>query len=440
MKLRFILTVLCALLLAAPASLADEGFYEEMPYYLQFTQKTQTERISKEVELRRTYPDTMNDAVDEQLRALIDEMAERNRALPVFSQASEATLDVGAVISRSGTSVLSFLTLAEITVGREQVSVDFAAHVYDIETGEALEAEDLFTQDSGVWALLADEVRRQLTDAFPGWQPDEQALGQLCREESLRHAAFTLGAARLTLTYRADAVYPGKNTLLHVHIPYDRIRGAMTEYARRQTDNSRFRMVALTFDDGPAGAYTGHVLDVLRQYGAHATFFVVGRNVARRHYQVARQQDSLHSVQSHTYTHSYPEELTAQDAFEEKEMLMNELGEAIGVVPTLMRAPGGQENFYIRHEIGYPLIHWSLTSKDSGNTNYNSIARWVIHHAQDGDVVLMHDMNEYCRRYAGKVLEDFSKRGILCVTVEELFMDAGIALEAHKVYYGTHDE
>src|SRR5262245_21591392 len=34
--------------------------------------------------------------------------------------------------------------------------------------------------------------------------------------------------------------------------------------------------VALTFDDGPNGAITAELLDVLAQYGARATFFLVG--------------------------------------------------------------------------------------------------------------------------------------------------------------------
>src|SRR5205085_6873091 len=36
------------------------------------------------------------------------------------------------------------------------------------------------------------------------------------------------------------------------------------------------RIVALSFDDGPDPAYTPHVLDMLDQHKATATFFVVG--------------------------------------------------------------------------------------------------------------------------------------------------------------------
>lgn len=41
------------------------------------------------------------------------------------------------------------------------------------------------------------------------------------------------------------------------------------------------RQISLTFDDGPDPDVTPHVLDVLRDRGVRATYFVVGRNVAR---------------------------------------------------------------------------------------------------------------------------------------------------------------
>ena len=41
------------------------------------------------------------------------------------------------------------------------------------------------------------------------------------------------------------------------------------------------KYVALTFDDGPSGAYTPKILDILNRHGAKATFFVLGENAAR---------------------------------------------------------------------------------------------------------------------------------------------------------------
>ena len=439
-----ILTLLVAALLTCACAQAEvdrQGKYTEMPYYLRVKQNTETERISKGAEIRRTYPDTMNDALDSEIRALVDEMAKRSRPLmPAPVDDETVDLDVGAVISRTGTSWMSFLTLAEITQGREMVSVDADVRVYDVETGERITLSDVFPEGSEAWNVLGEAVRAQLTAACPGETPDAAALDALCTPEVLKQAQFTLGGVKLTLTYRADLLYPGRNTLLHVNLYYPQIRQYMTERAFAQTDNSRFVMVALTYDDGGGGVYTHRLLNELRSHGATATFFLVGRMMAGNHYNLQRQQNSGYSLQYHSYTHPYGHKVRYDQAFEEKAMFESELAAITGVTPSLMRAPGGKEEKYERWEIGYPLIHWSLSSTDSGNDNVDSIARRVIRYAWDGDIVLMHDINPKVNQYSKKILDNFNSCGMMTVTVEELFARDGIALEPNRTYYSTKPE
>ena len=47
------------------------------------------------------------------------------------------------------------------------------------------------------------------------------------------------------------------------------------------------RKFSLTFDDGPDPRYTPQLLDLLKQYDAKATFFVVGRN-AEQHPEILK--------------------------------------------------------------------------------------------------------------------------------------------------------
>lgn len=441
-RLRMLLlgVLFCALASFPPAVLGegdtDGAFYTEMPPYLCFTQQTTEEADGPGATIRRTAPTTSSPAVDAEVGALLDELLERSRPLLASGTKSEpACLDVGAVISRSGESCLSFLAIAEVSMARAQLSVDFDTCVYDMETGRRITLADVFPPESGAWAMLARAVDGQLRAAFPDEAPDETRLAALCSAESLLQADFTLGAARLTLTYRADAVYPGKNTLLHVQLPYAGIRPLMTDWAQRQTDNSRFRMVALTYDDGPASASTRRVLDELRASGAQATFFLVGRNILRNQEIVCRQQDAGYSLQSHSYTHKYPDKLSTQEIFEEKQRVIDDLIAVTGLAPTLMRAPGGMDGYYVRREIGYPLIHWSLASGDSGSTNASGVANRVIRNVSHGDIVLMHDLNSLSSRYTRDILAHLNQNGYLCVTVEELFEHLGVPLEDNVVYF-----
>ena len=89
---------------------AQEGFVNEFPPALRFTQQTQIREAAKDIYIKCVYPDTALDAVDEQMRALIDHLAAQNEALlPLDRVTIPSYLDVGATVSRSGDSVLSFL-------------------------------------------------------------------------------------------------------------------------------------------------------------------------------------------------------------------------------------------------------------------------------------------------------------------------------------------
>lgn len=412
---------------------AQEEFVSEFPPALRFTQQMQTREVKEDIYIRCVYPDTALDTVDEDMRALIDDLAAQNEAhLPLERVTVPSYLDVGAVVSRSGDSVLSFLAIAEVSREKQRLSVEHETRVYDMEDGRRLSLSDFVREDA--YAYIAEEIRSQLSAAFPGIEPSAAALDALTSEENIRSAPFTLGAARLTLTYRADLLYPGKASLLHVHLYYARLRDRMTEYGLRQTDNSRYRMVALTYDDGGARGTTRGVLDHLRNYGAQATFFVVGTQCLNNRDILLRQQDGKYSIQSHSYSHHYKDAMRKGDAQQEKQKMIELLGALTGVVPAMMRAPGGDYNYYIRQEIGYPLIQWSLASGDSGNKHYDQIADRVIAHARDGAVILLHDINPGSPVYTERIVRELAERGTMCVTVEELFSDAGVVLEENTAY------
>lgn len=429
---RSLALLLLLLMLLCGAACAEEAFYTRMPEALTAVQTTRSETVGKALTVKRTCPRTSCAQVDGEIAALVEEMVQA--ALPAAQASGAELLDVGAVITRSGTSFMSFLTIAETTGGRELLSASYDARVYDMATGERVTMADVLAADGSGYDLLAQAVREQLGAAFPAETADEAALGALCTRAALESAPFTLGAASMTLTYRADAVYPGHGTLLHVTVPYAQLRPEMTARGQAQTDNSRFRMAALTYDDGCAQKNTLYLLDQLRRYGAQATFFILGERIAGNHNVLSRQQNASYSIQTHTWGHSYTWELSREEKEAERDRFAEALGAVTGVPPTLMRAPGGSEDGY---DMGYPLIHWSLATGDSSNDNVEEIVERTKWSVKDGTIVLMHDINANCSRYTREIVESLTDRGFLLVTVQELFLDAGIPLEDGMVYGST---
>lgn len=68
--------------------------------------------------------------------------------------------------------------------------------------------------------------------------------------------------------------------------------------------------IALTFDDGP-GEYTDQLLDCLEENNAHATFFMLGQNVAGREATVQRMVDIGCELGNHSWDH--PEAIPSGD-------------------------------------------------------------------------------------------------------------------------------
>ena len=63
------------------------------------------------------------------------------------------------------------------------------------------------------------------------------------------------------------------------------------------------KLIAITFDDGPRRETTERLLDGLRERGARATFFLIGRQIAGSEDLVERMAAEGHQVGSHTWNH-----------------------------------------------------------------------------------------------------------------------------------------
>ena len=61
--------------------------------------------------------------------------------------------------------------------------------------------------------------------------------------------------------------------------------------------------IALTFDDGPSPDWTPKILDILKEKGVHATFFIIGENGAAYPRLVQRILAEGHDLGNHTFTH-----------------------------------------------------------------------------------------------------------------------------------------
>jgi peptidoglycan/xylan/chitin deacetylase (PgdA/CDA1 family) len=153
--------------------------------------------------------------------------------------------------------------------------------------------------------------------------------------------------------------------------------------------------IALTFDDGPNPVDTPKLLDLLREKGVKATFFVVGKRADQYPEIVRRAWEEGHLVANHTWSHCHlfcfltPARLRA-----EIERGAESVRRICGFRPRLFRSPVGQRHPLLRRYLensGLEYVSWSIRSRDTLTWNSEVLARRILKQAASGDIILLHD-------------------------------------------------
>jgi peptidoglycan-N-acetylglucosamine deacetylase len=157
--------------------------------------------------------------------------------------------------------------------------------------------------------------------------------------------------------------------------------------------------VAITFDDGPHPKGTPLMLEILREAGVPATFFLAGEQVERRPALAAEIVAAGHRVELHCHRHRNQLRLTPAALLEDSERGRAAIEGATGQEVRDYRPPYGIFSALglraIRHR-GWRPVLWSLWGRDwTRRATAESIAGRATAGAADGDIVLLHDADYY---------------------------------------------
>ncbi|RIK08014.1 MAG: polysaccharide deacetylase family protein [Acidobacteria bacterium] len=152
---------------------------------------------------------------------------------------------------------------------------------------------------------------------------------------------------------------------------------------------------ALTFDDGPDPTWTPVVLDILKEKGVKATFFVLGGRAQAYPDLIRRAAADGHSIQNHSWNHPPAFGLLPFEVvFDEMNGTSAEIETITGKRPTFFRPPGGGLSADVEAasgQLGMKLAMWNVDPQDwAGNTAEGIYAR-VTQGLGGGDMILLHD-------------------------------------------------
>ncbi|MBS7020335.1 MAG: polysaccharide deacetylase family protein [Firmicutes bacterium] len=176
----------------------------------------------------------------------------------------------------------------------------------------------------------------------------------------------------------------------------------------RRASTSGGKTIYLTFDDGPSSTITPGILNILKEEGVKATFFVINHDNSLN-YLMKRAHDEGHVVAIHSYTHNYKYVYASEvNYFQDLENMQTKIKNITGVHSKLIRFPGGSSNTVSRFnpgimsrlasqltQKGYSYFDWNLDSGDAGSARTSQdVYRNVTTGLKGGTyIILMHDFS-----------------------------------------------
>ncbi len=188
--------------------------------------------------------------------------------------------------------------------------------------------------------------------------------------------------------------------------------------------------VALTFDDGPS-VHTDQLLDILKEKGAPATFFVLGKSAKYQTQTIKRMAAEGHEIESHTFSHKDLRKLNKDEIAAELNETDQVLEKIIGRGTKFLRPPYGAVSDSVKANAGRPLILWTIDPLDWKKRETESVIK-EMSAAKPGMIVLGHDIYATTVAAIPKVIDNLRAKGYQLVTVEELL--AGQELKAGHIY------
>ena len=208
----------------------------------------------------------------------------------------------------------------------------------------------------------------------------------------------------------------------HARSPlFSRLSGKENEFVTHLPPDAG-KAVALTFDDGPHPETTPYLLDVLKQYGAKATFFLVGERVSRWPEIVRRIADEGHAIGIHGLRHrtmvlQAPAQVR-KDIGESVRRTETATGKQLPF-PYLLRPPYGFKTPTLGRTagaLGCRIIAWSVDPRDYDGISADCLVKRLAREIAPGSIVLLHESpkSDLAARSLPGILRLCRERGLDC--------------------------
>ena len=199
-------------------------------------------------------------------------------------------------------------------------------------------------------------------------------------------------------------------------------------YSVERDDN----VISVTFDASWGGDKTLKILDLLDQYNAKATFFLVGIWVDKYPELVQAIAERGHEIGNHSDSHAHFTQISEAQIRQELDSCSDKIEALTGKRPTLFRPPYGDYNsrvITVVRDEGYEAVQWSVDSLDWKNRGVDDLIKRATTNVQSGDIILFHNDSEYIVEALPAILKHYQAQGFDMIPAKDILLSGDTTID-----------
>jgi len=184
------------------------------------------------------------------------------------------------------------------------------------------------------------------------------------------------------------------------------------------------KVIALSFDDGPAAENTLQILQMLKDSNAKAAFFCIGSRITGNEAILKQAYDEGHIIGNHTFSHHFWFDMfPAKKMLADMHMMDTAMNNVIGKTPKLFRPPYGVTNPNLKKAIirgNYIPVGWSMRSMDTVIKDEKKLLNKVISKIKPGAVFLFHDTSNTTIAVLPAIIKHIQANGYEIIRLDKM--------------------
>ena len=425
---------------------SDEKYYFADSKYSGIRSKFVT-RDNKREKVSIEYPITENEKINRLISESIDKIDRdfQNTVLLATVFDKPMTETISYQVTHNTSEALSIVVNIKQDMNGAHPASMTQFWTFDKKSGEVVSLADFTEQSDEAAEAIISAAKNSISQIIKQRQQPEIDLNEIINKEALSNFIITNNGNALAWPLGQASLLPSSYGELTITVPISSVSKYLQNPTARKLANipkppepkpapapapaaptpaptTGNKVIALTFDDGP-GPYTAHLLDILDQYGAKATFFLIGSKVSGQASVVRSIQARGHQLGNHSWSHPELPKLSVDQIAGEIDRTNEAIRQATGVKPSILRPPYGAVNGVVLEQLrlrNMSSILWSVDTRDWADRNSQIVCSRAVAGARPGAVILMHDIHQTSVNAVPCILSSLKQQGYSFVTIQRL--------------------